>query len=183
MTLDVVRRAPLAVVGLDTTTGVPPLITEAAVYHLAGGVVTAGPLCWPVAPDAPMFQIPHRSRSNLRLAPPWSKVAGHVVATVARRVVVMHEQTRLTVLRRHLPDWEPGPVLFTADLAERVWPGLVSYGLWSVTAAVGIDHIPGVGGAGAGAVAEAYAVAMLLHALAREAVRHGDRARSTRSSA
>ena len=44
MDLDVLRGKGLAVVGLNTTTGVPPLITEVAVYHVAGGVVTAGPL-------------------------------------------------------------------------------------------------------------------------------------------
>jgi DNA polymerase III epsilon subunit-like protein len=177
ISLDVVRGSSLAVVGLETTTGAPPLITEAAVYHLARGVVTAGPLAWPVAPDAPIFQIPHRSRPNLRLAPPWSQVAGHVVAALARRVVVTHDETRFNVLRRHLPDWEPEAVLFTRDLAETVWPGLDSYGLESVSVAVGISRVPGVG---AGAVVEAYAVAMVLRTLAREAVRHGDRVRSAR---
>jgi DNA polymerase III epsilon subunit-like protein len=179
MSLDVVRWSPLAVVGLDTTTGVPPLITEAAVYHLTRGVMTAGPLLWPVAPDAPIFQVPRRSRPNLRLAPPWSTVAGHVMTALARRVLVMHDPARLDVLRRHLPDWEPGQVLFTCELAETVWPGLAGYGLESVTAAVGVNRA--VGAAGAGAVAEAHAVAMLLHTLAREAVRHGERAGSARA--
>jgi len=167
----------LAVVGLDTTTGVPPLITEVAVYHLAGGVATAGPLVWPVAVDAPMSEIPHRCRPNMRLAPPWSQVTRYLVVVLARRALVVHDESRLTVLRRHLPEWEPDRVLHSRDLAERVWPGLYSYDLGPVTAAVGIHQIPEIA---PGAVAEANAVVMLLATLAAEAVRHGERAASAR---
>jgi len=90
-----------------TTTGVPPLVTEVAVYHLAGGVVAAGPLVWPVAVDAPMLEIPHRCRPSMRLAPPWSEVTRYLLPVLARRVLVVHDECRLEVLRWHLPDWEP----------------------------------------------------------------------------
>src|SRR6266542_3525662 len=140
---EVVSGSPFAVLGLESTTGVPPLVTEAAVYQVAGGVVRAGPLVWPVAVDAPMVEIPHRSRPNMRFAPPWSRVTGYLLAVLDRRVLVMHDECRLAVLRRHLPDWEPDRVLFTRGLAQRVWPGLDSYDVEPLARAGGISPTPG----------------------------------------
>jgi len=171
---EVVSGSPFAVLGLESTTGVPPLVTETAVYQVAGGVVRAGPLVWPVAVDAPMVEIPHRSRPNMRFAPPWSRVTGYLLAVLDRRVLVMHDECRLAVLRRHLPDWEPDRVLFTRGLAQRVWPGLDSYDVEPLARAVGISPLPGVN---AGAAVEAYAVVMLLSVLARRAVGQASRRR------
>ena len=154
--------------GLESTTGIPPLITETAVYQVTGGAVRAGPLVWPVAVDAPMVEIPHRSRPNMRFAPPWPRVTGYLLAVVDRRVLVVHEECRLAVLRRHLPDWEPERVLFTRALAQTAWPGLDSYDLEPLARAVGITPPPG---AEAGAAAEAHTVVMLLSAAARRATR------------
>ncbi len=175
MEVEALRTGRLAVLGLDTTTGVPAQITEVAVMYVDGGVITAGPFAYWVAPDAPMHQVRHRSWANVRLAPPWPEVAEQVLLAVAGRVLVTHDAARVDVLRRHLPDWEPAAVVHIRVLAERVWPGLVSYDLGSVSVAASLAPLPQ---SGPGAVAEAYAVALLLPALFRDAGRRAARAGS-----
>ncbi len=161
------RRAAVAVLGLDTTTGIPPLITEVAVIYLDGGVISAGPFAYWVAPDAPMHQIRHQSWPEVRLAPAWPQVAEQVRLALSDRVLVTHDAGRLDVLRRHLPDWEPpAGVAHTRDLAEQAWPGLADYALGPATVRAGINDVPRVGPS---AVVEAHAVALLLAALTRHA--------------
>jgi hypothetical protein len=152
----------MAVVGLDTTIGSRPLIVEAAVYHLAGGQVTRGPLTFPAAVDAPLAQVPVRLWPKVRAAPPWAEVAGRLLAALGGRTVVMHDQARWQVLCRHLPGWQPAEVLFTQELAERWWPGLSSYDLDPLLARATRYRRSRVG---PGAAAEAHAVAVLLAAL------------------
>jgi hypothetical protein len=43
---DKTSAVSLAVLGLSTTTGTPPLIIEAAVIHLTGGLITGGPFTY-----------------------------------------------------------------------------------------------------------------------------------------
>jgi hypothetical protein len=152
----------VAVVGLDTTIGDRPLIAEAAVYHLAGGQVTAGPLTYPAAVDAPFAQVPVRLWPKVRLAPPWAEVVGRLLVAVEGRSVVVHDPARWGVLRRHLPGWQPAEVLFTREVAERWWPGLSSYDLDPLLARATRYRQSRVG---PGAAAEAHAVAVLLAAL------------------
>jgi DNA polymerase III epsilon subunit-like protein len=159
------RRAGVAVLGLDTTTGRPPLITEVAVIYLDDGLISSGPFAYWVAPDAPMFQVRHESWSEVRLAPPWPQVAEQVRLALCDRVLVTHDAGRLDVLRSHLPDWEPVGVAHTRDLAEQTWPGLPDYTLGPAVAHAGIKDLPRVGPS---AVVEAHAVALLLAALLRQ---------------
>jgi hypothetical protein len=127
--VEALRAAEAVAIGLDTTSGVPPLIVEVALYYLTGGVVTGGPFGFWVAPDAPLHQVRVSSWPNVRLAPPWPEVAERVTATIGDRLLVVHERDRLEILRRHLPDWQPAAVVFTRELAERIWPGLADYSL------------------------------------------------------
>ena len=161
-------RAGVAVLGLDTTSGVPPLITQVAVLYLDGGVISAGPFAYWVAPDAPMFQVPHQSWPDARQAPAWPQVAEQVRLALRDRVLVTHDASSLDVLRRHLPDWEPAGVAHTRDLTEQAWPGLPDYALGPASARAGIN---GVGRIGPSAVVEAHAVALLLTVLIRRAAR------------
>jgi exodeoxyribonuclease X len=154
--------APLAAVGLGTTTGTPAMIVEAAVYQLTGGLVTAGPVGFWAAPDAPLADVPPGWWANVRLAPPWADVAGRLVEAIDDRMVVVHEPARLEVLCRHLPDWQPTGVLFVRDLAERHWPGLDDYGLTTLTTRATNGLVTRVG---PGATAEAQALTLLLRAL------------------
>jgi hypothetical protein len=158
------RRAAVAVLGLDTTTGTPPLITQVAVIYLDGGVITAGPFAYWVAPDAPMFQVRHQSWSQVRLAPTWPKVAEQVRLALRDRVLITHDAGRLDVLRHHLPDWQPpAGAVHTRDLAEQAWPGLPDYALGPASAHAGTtDRV------GPSAVLEAHAVALLLAAMLQQ---------------
>ena len=159
-----VRSAGMAVVGLDTTIGGRPLIVQAAVYHLAGmGQITAGPLAYPVAVEAPLTQVPVRLWPKIRAAPPpWVEVAGRLLGAVDGRAVVVHDRTRWQVLCRQLPGWQPAEVLFTREVAQRWWPGLASYDLDSLLARATRYRRSRVG---PDAVAEAHAVAVVLAAL------------------
>jgi hypothetical protein len=52
------------VVELDTTTGQPPVILEAVVYRLTGGMITAGPFSYWTAPDAGLGPAPGTGRTR-----------------------------------------------------------------------------------------------------------------------
>jgi hypothetical protein len=172
MDIGAMRSARLAVVGLDTTTGVPPLITEVAVTHLAGGVITAGPWVYWTAPDAPWHQIRRSSWPNVRLAPPWTQVADRVLDALADRMLVLHDRDRLAVLEHHLPDWVPLAAVFTRDMARQVWPALDDLRLGPLSVAAGVNVVPRLCPGGA---IEAHTVALLLPALIREAGRQAER--------
>jgi DNA polymerase III epsilon subunit-like protein len=167
MGLDRLRRGRLAVVGLDTTSGTPPLITELAVVYVDDGVIAAGPLVFWVDPDAPSgTDVRPQSRAQTRLAPRWPEVAERILPVVSGPVLVTHDQDRLDILRQHFPDWEPAGVAHTRDLAEQVWPGMADYSLDPAILRAGLDGFPRVG---PGAAVEAQAVALLLAALLRQA--------------
>ena len=153
MDAEALSRAPVAVLGLNTTTtGTKPWITEVAVMHLKDGVITAGPLVYRVAPNAP-----------------WPRVADQVRLALRDRVLVTHDAGRLEVLRSNLRDWKPpAGVAHTGDLVEQVWPGLPDYSLGPASARAGIN---GVARVSPSAVVEAHAVAFLLTVLIRRAVR------------
>lgn len=161
MDADRTRAASLAVLGLSTTTGTPPLIVQAAVLHLTGSLITGGPFTYWVAPDTSTGGVPARW-PTLRLAPPWAEVAGRLVERLDGRTLVVHEPAQLDVLRRHLPDWHPAGILITRDLAQQLWPRLDGYDLDTLTARVTNQRVDRVG---PGAVTEARAVALLLGAL------------------
>ena len=162
MDVEALRTAEAIVIGLDTTSGVPPLIVEVAAYHLTGGVVTGGPFGFWVAPDAPLHQVRVSAWPNVRLAPPWPEVAERITAVIGERLLVVHERDRLEILRRHLPDWQPAAVVFTRDLAERIWPGLTDYSLRPLSQEYR---------RGRGATVEARATALLLGAVVKESGR------------
>src|SRR5262249_46260946 len=44
--------SPPGSAGLNTTTGTPPLIVQAAVLHTTGGLITGGPFTYQVAPPS-----------------------------------------------------------------------------------------------------------------------------------
>ncbi len=154
--------ARIAALGLDVTTGVPPLIFQIAIYQVDGGAITAGPLCFWVDPDAPLAQIRASAWPSVRLAPRWPEVAERVKVAVADRIVAVQDDARWDVVARHLPDWQPVGVTHARELAERTWPGLSDYSL----------ILPGVEpGRGGGALVEAHRVALLLGALRDQAGR------------
>jgi exodeoxyribonuclease X len=155
--LAALRIAQVAVVGLEVTTGCPPLIVELAVYHVDGGSVTARPWCFCVAADAPPAEVRVSAWPKLRLAPPWVEVAERVKVAVADRVVTVHDHSRWDVLQRNLPGWQPAGVVRTPELAEQAWPDLSDYSLGHPG-----DLEPGRGG---GALREAHRVTLLLDAL------------------
>ncbi len=75
------RSTGLAVVGLDTTTGTPPLLVD--------------PFGFWMQPDAPLAQVRRDARQDVWRAPPWAKVAEHVIDTLVGRVLVLHDPDRL----------------------------------------------------------------------------------------
>ncbi len=165
MDVDALRGARVAVVGLDTTTGTPPLITELAVVYAKDGVITAGPLVFWVDPDPPVgTDVRPQTRARTRLAPRWPEVADRVLDALSGRVVVTHDADRLDIVRRHLPDWQPVEVAYTRDLAGQVWPGMDDY---TLDAAVIRARIRGLARVGPGSSVEAHAVALLLATLLR----------------
>lgn len=129
MTAQLLRTGRLALVALETTNGVPALITECAIQHMDDGVVSAGTWTYWVQPDVSWRHVRRESVPNVRLAPPWSEVAERVVEAIGTRVLVLHERESYAVLRAHLPDWAATRVVFTREIAEQLWPGLDDYGL------------------------------------------------------
>jgi hypothetical protein len=161
MGAEVLRAARAAALGLDTTTGNPPLIVAASVYYVDAGVIVGGPFSYWSTVDVPRHEVPTRHWPNLRHAPAWPETAGRLIEVIADRMLVMHEPDRWNILRRHLPDWQPAGVVLTRDLAEQAWPGLADYSLGSIGVA------PGGPDLGPGAVVEAQVIALLVNTLLR----------------
>lgn len=160
------RTARVAVVGLRTTTGRPPLIVETTVYHLDGGCIAGGPYGYWSAVDVPRREVPSDCWPNLHDAPPWAETAVRLAEVLANRVLVVHDRDRWEILRRHLPDWQPAGLAFTGDLAGHVWPDLADWSLGAVAARAGIPGImPGVARS---AIVEAQVIALLLGRLVVE---------------
>jgi hypothetical protein len=103
------HAARLAVVGVETA-GTPEVIVGVTVYHLEAGEITAGPFRYVVTSgdDRPAWR-------NVDLAAPWARLAPHITNTLQNRVLVVHDHTRLTVLRRHLPEFQPAGTIVTHD--------------------------------------------------------------------
>ena len=149
--------ASLAVLGPGTAAGAPPLIVQAAVLHLTGPLITGGPFTYWVAPDTAIAEVPVRYWPQLRLTPPLPEVAGRVLLALGSRILVVHDQAQLDVLRRHLPDWQPAEVSFTGALAQRWWPRLAGDGRDPLTAPATDGRQSRVG-----PVAEAHAAAVVV---------------------
>jgi hypothetical protein len=158
--IDALRSAKVAVLGLTTTTGTPPLVVEAALYYVTGGVITSGPLSYWATVDVPRHEIPQRCWPNLYHAPPWQQTAGRLIEAIGDRLLVLHDPDQWEVLRRHLPDWHPAEVVLTRLLAEQTWPGLSDYSLGPLTATAGLPSP-----AGPGAVVQAQVTTLLLGSL------------------
>src|SRR5262249_28255217 len=133
MDVDVLRDAKVAVPGLATTTGTPPLIVEAAVYYVTGGLITGGPFSYWATVDVPRHQVPQQCWPNLYHAPPWQQTADRLVEAIGDRPVVLHDSDQWEVLRRNLPDWQPAELVLTRSLAEQTWPDLTDYSLGPLT--------------------------------------------------
>jgi hypothetical protein len=150
----------------------PPLIVEAAAYHVDGGVTAGGPFGFWVAADAPWAEVPIACWQNLTQSPDWMAVAPRLIEVVGDRTLVMHDQARLDIVRRHLPDWQPAGVVLTEPLAREVWPGLNSYALTAMGTRSGL--VRGDGALRAGA--EAQLVMMLVTTMLAATVAPGWRA-------
>jgi hypothetical protein len=159
MDVEVLRDAEVAVLGLTTTTDTPPLIVEAAIYYVTGGLITAGPLSYWATVDVPRHQVPQRCWPNLYHAPPWEQTADRLIAAIGDRPLVIHGPDQWEMLRRHLPDWQPTEVILTRSLAEQTWSGLTDYSLAPLTATAGLPP------SAPGAVVQAQVTTLLLGAL------------------
>jgi hypothetical protein len=162
MDVEVLRAARIAVVGLEVTSGEPPLVVQAAVYHVDSGSVVAGPFSYWVEPDAPLAQVRISAWPNVRLAPSWREVADRVTEVIGDRLLAVRDQGRLRVLQRHLPDWQPAGVILASEFAEPARPG---------PAGSGAEAVAGLSGPSRGAVVEAHAIALALGELLRDAGR------------
>jgi hypothetical protein len=116
--------APLSVVGLSVTAGVPPLIYEVAVARMTGGESTSGPWTFFVQPDAPGVEIPARALPNVHRAPSWPEVAERVSEAIGARPVVMYDPFSYGVLRAHFPDRATTGVFYAWDIARKTLPML-----------------------------------------------------------
>jgi len=166
--LAVLQTARVAVVGLEVTTGQPPMIVQTAVYHVDAGSIMAGPLCCWVDPDAPWNQIRVSAWPTVRLSPRWPEVAERVTGLIADRFLAVTDRDRLDVLRRHLPDWHPVAVLLLDELAEQAAPRLAHTSPDRAEVPGSPGHDPGPR-ARRGAIAEAHDAALLLGTLTNHA--------------
>jgi exodeoxyribonuclease X len=129
VSVDVLARSALAVVGLETTTSTPPLILTLAVAHVRLPGPVEGPWVFWVRPDVSWQYIRQSARPNVTLAPSWSEVAERFTDLVGDRVLVVADAWDAEVLRAHLPDWQPAGIVFAREIAEQVWPHLDDHDL------------------------------------------------------
>jgi exodeoxyribonuclease X len=128
-----------AVVDLEGNGQRPPDLVELAVVPLTDGVI-GEPVSWLVRPETRITPFARRihgiTNEQVAEAPPFAVVRHEVRAAVDGAVFVAHNaHVDLRVLRRKLPDWEPGEVFDTLKLARRLRPEQASFRLGALTGA------------------------------------------------
>jgi DNA polymerase III epsilon subunit-like protein len=111
----------------------PPELVEVATVPIVGGII-GEPVSWLVKPDSPIKHFATRihglTNKDVADCPSFEDISVQVMETLKADAVVAHNaHVDVGVLRRQLPEWEPGEVFDTLGLARRLMPTQVRYRL------------------------------------------------------
>lgn len=136
-----------AVVDVEGNGQQPPDLVEVAVVPIRGGVV-GKPSSWLVRPERPITHFARRihglTNDQVADAPLFAEVEDDVRRALDTDVLVAHNaHVDVSVLQRHLGEWECPEVLDTLKLARRFAPNQQSYKLGSLVGAFKLaDGLP-----------------------------------------
>lgn len=131
------------VVDLEGNGATPPEMVELAMFEVKALVPTGRSRHWLVQPDIPISNFATRihgiKNKDLAGAPGFDDIADDVLALIEGAAIVGHNvRVDLDVLQRALPDWEPTAAIDTIRIAKAVRPGMPSYALAKLAAALDI---------------------------------------------
>lgn len=122
-----------AVVDVEGNGQQPPDLVELAVVPVVGGVI-GEPRSWLVKPERPIKYFATRihgiTTHDVAGAPTFADIAEEVRASLDVSALVAHNaHVDISVLRRHLPNWDAPETFDTLKLAKRLLPNQAGYRL------------------------------------------------------
>jgi DNA polymerase III epsilon subunit-like protein len=137
------------VVDFEGNGDTPPDIVELAIVEVLDWTRVGRSYYWLLRPSAPITKFVSRIHGltdrDVIGAPPFSTIESELRQLLKSATVIAHNaHVDANALARKLPGWEPVRILDTLRLARRLKPGLASYSLHKLCAALNIEHL-GVG--------------------------------------
>lgn len=136
-----------AVVDVEGNGQQPPDLVEVGVVQIIDGVI-GEPVSWLVKPPRPITYMAKRihgiATNDVADAPTFADVAAGVRKALDVQAVVAHNaHIDVSVLQRHLGDWECPEVFDTLKLSKRLAPRQISYRLGALVEAFSLaDGLP-----------------------------------------
>lgn len=163
----------LVVVDVEGNGGQPPELVELAIVPIEPGVRIGEPHEWLMRPQVPISPIVARvhgiTNKMVSGAPLLADVEPAIRKVLGSDYFIAHNaNVDLGVLQRTLPGWTPRGVIDTLPLARKFRPGLKSYALTALTAALSLKVASGGGDRPHRACFDALATAALFLELARD---------------
>ncbi|MBN6034187.1 3'-5' exonuclease [Amycolatopsis sp. 195334CR] len=161
----------LLVVDVEGNGATPPEAVEVALLPFADGQpdpqAVFSTLIQPVTPISRFVTRIHGiTNDDVAHAPRWDEAGPKVAARLGTAWIAAHSAaTEYSVLRRHLPHWQPTGVLDTLRLARRAFPTADGYSLDALLQHIGIDT-SGIDGQRHRAAFDAHLTALLLREIA-----------------
>lgn len=134
------------VIDVEGNGGSPPEIVELAMIEVSGLQLTGRRRNWLIKPGQPITPAVSRihglTDADVAQAPTIEDIADDILPWIEETPIVGHNvRIEVDILGRSLPDWTPGVAIDTLKLARRLRPGLESYSLGKLGAALGLDGV------------------------------------------
>ncbi|MFI6031881.1 3'-5' exonuclease [Amycolatopsis magusensis] len=139
---------PLLIVDVEGNGATPPEAVEIALVPFADGQpVPQSAYTTLIQPGTPISRVVSRihgiTNEDVARAPRWDEAGPEIAARLGTGWIAAHNATvEYSVLRRHLPQWQPAGVLDTLRLARRAFPTADGHSLDALLAHTGIDTSP-----------------------------------------
>jgi DNA polymerase III subunit epsilon len=130
------------VVDVEGSGGTPPEIVELAMLEISNLSLTGNQRHWIIRPERSIelsaSRIHGLTNDDVVNAPSIEDIADDVMLWLGDTPIVGHNvRIDLDIISRSLPDWSPRGAIDTLKLARTLRPGLASYGLEKLGAALG----------------------------------------------
>lgn len=132
------------VVDVEGNGATPAEIVEIALQELIDLQPSGRAFHWLIKPQEPISPVVTRihgiTNADVAEAPSIDDIAEDILTWTGGSVIVGHNvRVELDIINRSIPDWMPSAAIDTLKLARSLRPGLESYGLEKLGAALGLS--------------------------------------------
>jgi DNA polymerase III epsilon subunit-like protein len=129
-------------VDVEGNGGTPPEIVQIGITEILDLTLGEHMWEWLVQPSAPIARTATRihgiSDDDVANAPTMDDIADDIMTWTDGAVIVGHNvRVEVDIIKRSIPDWNPVAAIDTLRLAKALMPGMESYGLERLGAALG----------------------------------------------